>query len=73
MSTAATSSAVVVYHNTEVEEQPAAGDLPKMYNFTQTVYTREEYADMVAQDTAQRIELAEAAILAIMDAGMGVQ
>ena len=66
-----TSSAVVVYHNTDVEEQPATEDLPKMYNYTQEVYTREEYAQLMAQDNAQRIGLAEAAILAIMD--MGVQ
>ena len=66
-----TSSAVVVYHNTDVEEQPATEDMPKMYSYTQEVYTREEYAQMIAQDNTQRIGLAEAAILAIMD--MGVQ
>lgn len=68
-----TSSAFVVYHNTDVEEQTATEDMPKMYSYTQTVYTREEYMQLAAQENAQRIELAEKAILAIMDIGMGVQ
>lgn len=67
------SSTVVVYRNTEITELPETDYLPKMYGFTQTVYTREEYMEMLAQENAQRISFAEEAILALMDSGMGVQ
>lgn len=59
-----------MYHNTEIEVKPATADAPQMYNYRQEVYTMQEYAQLMTQDAAQRLDLAEAAILAIMDGGM---
>lgn len=64
------SSPTTVYHNTEIETQPATADTPQMYNYRQEAYTMQEYAQLMTQDAAQRLDLAEAAILAIMDGGM---
>lgn len=59
-----------MYHNTEIEVKPATADTPQMYSYRQEVYTMQEYAQLMTQDAAQRLDLAEAAILAIMDGGL---
>ena len=41
-----------------------------MFEYTQEVYTRAEYVEYINRDNAERLDLAEAAILAIMDEGV---
>lgn len=62
-----TSSSTTVYHNYNIVEVPGDEDTPTMFNYDQDVYTREEYNQQLAADTAARVSLAEAAILALMD------
>lgn len=58
------SSAVVVYHNHNVEKIPATQEDPVMYAYDVTEYTRAEYSDIAAP---KRIAELEAALQAIED------
>lgn len=64
------SSPATVYHNIDIVEVPATEQEPRRYNYTQEVYSPTEYQMMIAQDTATRLNNAEAAILALMDGGL---
>ncbi len=52
-----TSSPTHVYHNTDIVEVEAHGDIPTMFHYRVVEYTREEYA--VAQAEAQSIAQAD--------------
>ena len=64
------SSPETVYHNFDVVRIPAHDDTPVMFEYTQEVDTRAEYVEYINRDNAERLDLAEAAILAIMDEGV---
>lgn len=64
------SSPTTVYHNIDIVEVPDTEEEPRRYNYTQEVYTPAEYQVKMAQDTATRLDNAEAAILALMDGGL---
>lgn len=56
----ADSSPAVVYHNFDVVEVPTGEDTPAMYDYTQEVYTRQEYAEYLARmSEAHAAELEE--------------
>lgn len=56
------SSPAVVYHNVDVAEVPASEDTPAMYNYTQEVYTRQEYAEHLGLRNELRTDGIEATL-----------